>query len=292
MPTLTLIVCTRNRAGYLPATLAAFASLDTTDGVDIIIVDNGSTDDTPRLLDAFARQCPDRVRVVREERRGLANAQNAGLRVAQGDILAFTDDDCYPCPDYLQRIRECFLESPIDFLGGRVLLHDPEDAPITIQTSETRVELPPHSYIPAGLIHGAAFAFTREAMQKLQGFDPDTGSGSTLDSGNDINTLIRCSALGLRGAYDPRPVVYHHHRRKPGADVEVLMRRYDVSRGAAFFLGLSHPATRAAYTWPLLRRVAGNVLKGRWGTLAREVSGGYRYARIRAKRAGPERQPS
>jgi glycosyltransferase involved in cell wall biosynthesis len=277
---ITLIVCTRNRASHLPVALDALSRLQTSEPWQLVIVNNGSSDETQRLLDAFAARDPEHVSLVHEAVPGLANAQNAGLARASGDIVAFTDDDCYPEPDYLERIRECFRESPIQYLGCRVLLYDRTDAPVTIQTRETRADLPPNCYVPAGLIHGSAFAFTRKALDAIGGFDPALGIGGLLDSGNDLNALIRCSAQGFRGAYDPRPVVYHHHRRKWGADIDRLLKRYDVSRGAAYFLGFSNPATRRAYAWPLLRRIAGNILKGHWGTLSREFSGGYRYALI------------
>ncbi|MEP7062490.1 MAG: glycosyltransferase family 2 protein [Betaproteobacteria bacterium] len=287
MKKISLIVCTRNRATYLPSALDALSRMQTADPWELIVVNNASTDSTQHLLEQFAARNPSHVRLVQQPIRGLANAQNAGLAYATGDIFAFTDDDCYPEPDYLERIRACFDESPIQYLGGRVLLYDRRDAPVTIQTRETRVDLPPHCYIPAGIIHGAAFAFTREAMDALGGFDPTLGIGGALDSGNDINALIRCSAMGFRGAYDPRPVVYHHHRRRSEDDVERLLKRYDVSRGAAYYMGISNASTRRAYAWPVLRRVASNLLKGHWGTLQRELSGGYRFARIlRGRSAG------
>ena len=281
---ITLIVCTKNRALHLQPTLEALSRLQTAEPWQLVVVNNGSTDKTQDLLDPFAERDPTHVLIVQEALPGVANAQNAGLKHASGDIIAFCDDDCYPEPDYLERIRECFAESSIEYLGGRILLYDHLDAPVTIQTRETRVDLPPNCYIPAGTIHGAAYAFTRTAIEALGGFDPAWGPGGELGSGNDINMLVRCSAMGFRGAYDPRPLVYHHHRRRSGADVDRVLKRYDVSRGAAYFLGISNAGTRRAYLWPVLRRVAGNILKGHWGTLARELSGGYRYARIRSRR--------
>jgi glycosyltransferase involved in cell wall biosynthesis len=282
---ISLIVCTRNRANHLPATLEAFSRMHTAEPWQLIIVNNASTDETQDLLDRFAARDPEHVTIVQQPVPGLANAQNAGLRHAAGDVIAFTDDDCYPEPDYLERIRECFQEAPIQYLGGRVLLYDRDDAPVTIQTRNTRVDLAPYCYVSPGIIHGAAFAFTRQTMQALGGFDPALGIGGALDSGNDINALIRCSAMGFRGAYDPRPTVYHHHRRRATADVERLLKRYDVSRGAAYYFGISNPGTRRAYLWPVVRRLAGNLLKGHWGTLRRECSGGYRYACILRSRS-------
>jgi glycosyltransferase involved in cell wall biosynthesis len=284
MTKISLIVCTKNRATYLPAALSALSKLVTEEPWQLIIVDNGSNDGTAEVLRKFAAADPLHISLIYESVPGLANAQNAGLRHADGEILAFTDDDCYPEPDYLNQIRDCFQEGALDYLGGRVLLYDKTDAPITIQTRSSRVEFPPRSYIPSGSIHGAAFAFSRKAMAALGGFDPALGIGGLLDSGNDLNALIRCSAFGFRGAYDPRPVVFHHHRRKSADDVGKLMKRYDVSRGAAFWLGLSNRNTRMAYLWPALRRVCGNLLKGHWATMSREVSGAYRYSKLLSQR--------
>lgn len=282
---ISLIVCTRNRARQLPSTLAALSRMVTDEPWQLVIVDNGSTDETQDVLDRYAACDPRHIDVVQEPAAGVASARNAGLRHARGDIIAFTDDDCYPEPDYLERIRGCFDESPIRYLGGRVLLYDPDDAPITIQTRATRVDLPPCSYIPAGFIHGAAFAFTRETLDAIGGFDPALGVGGALGSGGDVCALIRCTAMGFGGAYDPRPTVHHHHRRRSEAELTRLLNRYDVGRGAAYYLGLRNPATRRAYAWPVVRRVVANLVKGRFGTLRREIAGACAYARILRNRS-------
>ena len=281
---ISLIVCTKNRARFLPFALESFSRLQVREPWELIVVNNGSTDDTQAMLEKFACSDAAHIKLVFEAKAGLANAQNAGLKVATGDIIAFTDDDCYPEPDYLEQIKTCFAQKPISYLGGRVLLFDPQDAAITIQTREDRVEMPPYCFVPTGAIHGAAFAFTRAALDQLGGFDPDLGIGGTLNSGNDINALIRCSALGFSGAYDPRPVVYHHHRRKPGLDEQTLMKRYDVSRGAAYYLGIVSRTTRSNYLWPVSRHLLGNLVKGKWGLLSRELSGAYRYGQILRRR--------
>jgi glycosyltransferase involved in cell wall biosynthesis len=284
---ISLIVCTRNRAVHLEPTINSLLRMQTSEPWQLIIVNNGSTDNTALILEDLSRHDQEHIFVTTEQKLGVANAQNAGLKLATGEIIAFTDDDCYPEPDFLERVRDCFKEDPIDYLGCRVLLYDQQDAAITIQTRQDRLEISPYSYISAGLIHGAAFAFKRDALRAIGGFDPDCGPGSVMKSGNDINTLVRCSAMGLRGAYDPRPVVYHHHRRKPGPEIDQLLKRYDASRGAAYLVGITSPGTRSAYVWPVFRRIAGNLLKGHWATLFREVSGAYRFSRILKRRGLP-----
>jgi glycosyltransferase involved in cell wall biosynthesis len=244
------------------------------------LVDNGSTDNTAVLLERFARTAHVPVRVVHEPRKGVANAQNAGLKWVHGEIIALTDDDCYPAEDFLVRILECFAEGGIDYLGGRVLLHDPADYPITIQLLKQRVELRPRGYVPPGLIHGAAYAFKRIVLETIGGFDPLLGPGSPCNSGNDIDVLSRASAAGFRGAYDPRPLVYHHHGRRTAQEVKDLRDRYDISRGIFFYKGLADPRTRSAFVWPVIRHLAGHILKMRGGTMMREFRGARLYVSL------------
>ena len=278
--TISLIVCTRNRASTLPAALSALIALQTAGQWEMIIVNNGSTDGTQSLLEAFRSTDPRHIKIVSEPAVGLSKAQNAGLLQATGSIIALSDDDCYPMPDYLERIRDCFQDTRISYLGGRVLLFDKNDAPVTIQTSEQRLEFPAGSYIRPGVIHGAAFAFRREVLNSIGGFDPDLGPGSFLGSGNDINVLVKCSAMGYIGVYDPRPTVRHHHRRQQQRDVVQLLKRYDFSRGAAFATGLYYPGTRLAYLGPSIRKIFSDILKLRFGALKRELIGAYRYYSI------------
>ena len=105
--TVTLLLCTRNRCGSLAATLAsvtrAAAAADGI-GIEVILVDNGSTDATPCLLAQWRAAQPFRVVLVAEPRAGLARARNRGLARRTGAIVAMTDDDCILHPDYFIRL--------------------------------------------------------------------------------------------------------------------------------------------------------------------------------------------
>lgn len=274
---ISLIVCTRNRAATLATTLAALAEMKTTGEWELIIVNNGSTDGTADLLSAFQKTDPTHIQIVNESATGVSRAQNTGLQHASGSIIALSDDDCYPMPDYLERVKECFQDKRIGYVGGRVLLFDKSDAPITIQTSQQPIHFEAGSYIRPGVIHGAAFAFRRETLDAIGGFDPDLGPGSILGSGNDINVLVKCSAMGYAGRYDPRPTVRHHHRRQQQKDVTQLLKKYDFSRGAAFMTGLYHRGTRQAYWLPSIKKIIADIAKFRFGALLRELTGAYRY---------------
>jgi glycosyltransferase involved in cell wall biosynthesis len=87
-PLISIVICTYNRANYLPLTIeSVFAQ--SYPAVEIIIVDDGSTDKTPGLL----KQYGGRVRYFRQNNQGIAVARNTGLRLAKGEFIAFHDDD-------------------------------------------------------------------------------------------------------------------------------------------------------------------------------------------------------
>jgi GT2 family glycosyltransferase len=242
-----------------------------------VIVDNGSSDATTQVLEAFGRSFSGHLRLLHHERPGLGGARNAGWRAARGSIVAFTDDDCYPREDYLSRIQSCFSDPRMGFAAGRVLLYDQLDYPVTIQLSDRRVEFPPKSYIAPGDIHGANFGFRRQALEAVGGFDERLGAGSKYHSAEDTDAVARVSAMGWWGVYDPAPTVLHHHRRRAPEQLRQLKKAHGIGAGAYFIKCLANPELRGKYLyrWPKammrsgLRRSLWQVV-GAWRFLAAE----------------------
>ena len=274
---ISLVVCTRNRARYLAEALPYFDRLTTGVSWELILVDNGSTDDTAEVLAAFAARSPLNVRIVDENKIGLSAAHNAGWRQSSARLIAFTDDDCYPAADYLDQVRRCFSEPGLGYVGGRVLLFDSNDYPITIQPLERRVDIAPRSYVAPGLIHGANYAFRREVLERVGGFDERLGPGTELHCGDDLDILARASAHGYAGAYDPGPLVFHHHRRSTPEDVRRVSAGYDIGRGAYFAKALMDRRLRWNYLWPALRKTGGNIWRRDFAVMQREFYGAWKY---------------
>jgi glycosyltransferase involved in cell wall biosynthesis len=282
MPRISLIVCTRNRGERLYPFLECISRLESPPGGwEFVLVDNGSTDDTGAIIEAFARQAPVVVRRVFEPTPGLACARNAGLAAASGEVLAFTDDDCYPQSDFLRAVSEAFRDRRTGFIGGRVLLHDPADARIAVKEVEEPVEIAPHSYVRPGVIHGANMAVAREVVRTIGGFDPQLGAGSRCVAGEDTEYLARASWAGWRGRYDPGPVVSHHHGRKPGPDAERHVLGYDYGRGAYYARFMLHRTAWRTYLRQWWRHVMKSLRRARYGKLRREAIGAARYLRGR-----------
>ena len=266
---IALVISTRNRARHLPWMLEALKKLECRSSWEIVLVDNGSTDNTPSLLAEFQHSMGNRkpVRVVSEPEPGLARARNRGAAATNAEILAFTDDDCYPNQDFLDAIVAQFEAHAIAYLGGRVLLHDPRDLRITILERNRPAEFPPRSFIEAGTIHGANFAVRRKAFMATGGFNEHLGAGTPFQSGEDTELVARLSWDGQPGRYDPGPVVSHHHRRRDPAAQKRLMRGYDRGRGAYMLLFCLRRDSRRLYA----RRWLSVLGDGAVGRFTREL---------------------
>jgi GT2 family glycosyltransferase len=211
----------------------------------LVIVDNGSKDETQDVIKNFSRTLL--LKTVIEPQAGLGRARNRGWTVSQGDIVAFTDDDCYPAQDFLSSVVRCFEEDRLlGFIGGRILLHDPEDYPLTIQEKVCRQVILPGEFLPAGLIQGANLACRRTALESVGGFDERFGAGARFPC-EDIDLMARMLARDWLGAYDPRLLVYHHHRRRTEQEAFRLLRQYDRARGAYYTKCILNPKLRRIY---------------------------------------------
>lgn len=252
---LSLVLSTKNRSSSLRETLLSLKKIRGGLDWELVVVNNGSTDNTGEVLNRFRREFSRPFEIIDEPNLGKSRALNTGWKIARGLVIAFTDDDCYPAEDCLDAIFACFQRDETGFVGGRILLHDPTDFPITIQELDRPVELCPGDFIPGGLIQGANFAIRRTALKKVNGFDERLGPGTPFAC-EDIDIMARLLANGYKGAYDPRPLMYHHHRRKTAAEAAALAKTYDYGRGAYYAKCMLNPVLRKVYAknWYWLTR--------------------------------------
>ena len=243
-PFISIVICTRNRASQLIGALNTFKRLIYSGLWELVIVDNGSRDDSYNIARQFACDSGLTVHVIKEDRVGLACARNAGILATQGDIIAFTDDDCYPEQNYLQKIADTFSDGAIDYAGGRVMLYDNTDRRVTIQELNKLVDIEGDSFVPSGLIHGANMAFRRDSLLKIGGFDERLGAGTRFKSGEDTDVLRRLSFAGFAGRYVPDICVFHHHGRKTEQEEIRLRNGYDRGVAAVLIKGIANPRTR------------------------------------------------
>jgi glycosyltransferase involved in cell wall biosynthesis len=287
LPRISIVLCTRNRAAQLVDTLRSYERIQTDVPWELVVVDNGSTDDTVRVLADFAAGTRVPLRTVSEPKPGLSRARNCGWRAACGEIVAFTDDDCYPQHDFVTQIEAVFSDRDIGYCGGRILLHDATDYPITIIEDEQRRTIAPFTFVQPGIIQGANMAARRIALDEVGGFDEMLGAGTPYPS-EDIDFITRLSFAGIAGVYDPAPVVFHHHRRKAGEQVERLQRAYDIGRGAYYMKCTLDPRLRGITLRNLYWQSRGIPLRTRLANLRStlyETYGATSYLMARAARA-------
>jgi glycosyltransferase involved in cell wall biosynthesis len=269
---IALVICTRNRASKLDAFFESLTRIQCDSPWELVLVDNGSNDGTDVRLKSFAATFAGSVRVLTEPLPGLGRARNRGWRSTQAPIIAFTDDDCYPEPGYLNHILAVFADPSVGFAGGRTLLYDTSDAPVTIYEHPVEQIYPPEHFIVGGVIHGANMAFRRQALMDIQGFDDHLGAGTPF-AFEDVDAQLRALAAKWTGKYDPSPVVYHHHGRKPGPDIESLTRSYDTGRGGYYMKCILFMPHR----WRCLRHWLRGIRRQPFGQTAREMQAAMSY---------------
>ena len=117
LPFFSVIVPTYNRPERLTACLEALAELDyDRDRYEVIAVDDGSSTDLSPCLEPVRDRME--VKLIRQENTGPAGARNRGVAEAQGEFIAFTDDDCMPLPDWLRQFAAALTQAPDKMVGG------------------------------------------------------------------------------------------------------------------------------------------------------------------------------
>ncbi len=249
----SVVICTRNRAHALHASLASVATAAQAAGArtELVIVDNASTDGTAAVIDAWAETAGLPVTLVQEARKGLATARNAGVRAAHGTVLAFTDDDCRLAPDYLRTLLELTARDAGPVVrGGRVDLGNPADLPYTIKTDPAPATYDGGRH-PGGFIHGCNMAMTRATFDRLGEFDERFGAGAPLEAGEDTDYLYRAYLAGIPVEYAPSLVVAHHHGRRSRAEVAKLNAIYARGNGALYVKYARHWHLFRNFYWDL-----------------------------------------
>ncbi len=120
---ISAVITTYDRSEMLAAALESLLGQET-GGVsyEVIVVDNNSTDNTRATIESFIARGHDNLRYVFEPKQGIAHGRNAGIAAAQGDIIAFTDDDVVVTDNWIATIKQTFAENPkVDYIGGKIL---------------------------------------------------------------------------------------------------------------------------------------------------------------------------
>lgn len=239
---ISVVICTRNRAPSLARALDSLTRCAPPQRSDwqLVVVDNGSSDETPRTLEAFAGRLP--LRVVGERRPGLSHARNRGVSAADGNYLIWTDDDATVCPDWL-RVYEAAFEAHPDaaFFAGPIRVRFEGTPPRWLEanlrlvcTAFAGLELPeqrePFDDRSRHLPFGANLAL-RAVEARAFPFDPALGRhpGRMFYGGEETDFLWRVTRAGAKGYWLPDAPV--DHWIDPARQTSAYLRRYYVGVG-------------------------------------------------------------
>lgn len=201
-PRFSVIICTRNGEERLTECLNAIAHLDY-ENFQTLVINDGSSDGTRALLDARKE-----IEAHHLEACGLSAARNFGATRADGEILAFTDDDCVVDPHWLSELAIAYANSEHAAIGGPNL--SPSVSSLSLALTTAAPGAPTHVMLndtQAEHLPGCHFSVKKSAFDKIGGFDPIFET-----AGDDVDFCWRLRdanfTLGFRG-----PSFVWHHRR-------------------------------------------------------------------------------
>ncbi|MBC2709798.1 MAG: glycosyltransferase family 2 protein [Desulfosarcina sp.] len=231
---ISVIICTYNRANILSETLESWLSIQNAGpDVELIIVDNNSTDRTLQVVESFRPSCPSRLYYVCEKNAGLSNARNRGIEESSGDIVAFVDDDIYFEKSWLNEILKAFDDNPeISCVGGKSVPKFEAAIPDWITEDihkqygstgsgkqDRLMIFPEHPF-------GLNMAFRKYVFSQVGNFNPILGRvKGCLLSNEELDIFYRVKKANLLVYYASKAILYHRIPRDR-VDKSWLLKRY------------------------------------------------------------------
>ena len=260
MPSLTLVVPSYRRPKMLAACLGGVARQTLRPDEVIVVVRQGDLETHSQLEDLYL---PD-LRIVQVTRPGMLAALRAGVAAVDTEVVAMTDDDAVPRPDWLARLLPYFSDPSVGAVGGRDAVYQDDEPiePATMQvgTVSTWGKVTGNHHLGLGqardvmVLKGVNIAFRKESLafpERLR------GSGTQLHQ--DLATSLWAGQRGWRLVYDPKAVVDHYHGDRFGVDKREGTYSPQAARDAAYNLTAALVSLGPCPAW---RRMAFGVLVG------------------------------
>jgi GT2 family glycosyltransferase len=221
-PFVSIVVPTHNRSAALARCLTALSRLEYPgDRYEVLVVDDGGDGDAP-VADGID------LRVLKQARRGPAAARNRAAEVARGELLAFTDDDCMPPPDWLRRLVEVSRGAPEAAVGGPTVTAFPNN---TYAAASQEIVRLVYAYYNGGPAEPRFFASNNLAVP-TERFRAVGGFDEHFSTAEDREFCNRWLERGGQLAYAPDALVVHANRLTLGGFVR---QHFGYGRGAHRF---------------------------------------------------------
>jgi GT2 family glycosyltransferase len=228
-PSFSIVVPTYGRPERLARCLQALSELDyPADRYEVVVVDDGSDEPDARRIASTCTQAG--ARLERQAHNGPAAARNLGARVAQGEYLAFLDDDCAPSPAWLSLLASGLRQAPDGAIGGQTVNSLPS-SPAAVASQLLA------DYLQGRHVEGSAaprflasnnLAVAAELFRSLGGFD----ESFRVAGSEDRDLCDRWASAGHPLLLEPRAVVLHWH---PLSVAGFLRKHFEYGRGAFRF---------------------------------------------------------
>jgi cellulose synthase/poly-beta-1,6-N-acetylglucosamine synthase-like glycosyltransferase len=223
---LSIVVPAYNAANTVAGCIRALLDLCLSEPYEIILVDDGSTDNTAQIVESFGPG----VCVLRQPHRGAAAARNAGVQMARGDIILFTDADCEPVREWAETLANA-IRGGADGAKGTYRTRQRGVVARFVQAEYESKYRHMEKLEHIDFIDTYSAAYRRQALLDTGGFNEQ------LAVDEDQELSFRLAEAGKRLVYVPEAVVYHRHVTSP---VDYFRRKFRIGYWKAF-VGAMHP---------------------------------------------------
>jgi len=222
---LSVIIPTRNRADYLEDALESIlVQTLKPEFYEVIVIDNGSVDNTRGIVDKLNLQHENRIKYIFEEEPGLHVGRHRGAKEAKGEILVYADDDIIASQEWLSAIQNAFKDPEVVLVGGKILPKWEGQIPEWINLFKSKVEWgwtigylslldfgDETKIISPGYVYGCNYSIRKTVLFECGGFHPDGMPQELIQYRGDGETALSrvIKGRGYKSLYEPKASVFH-----------------------------------------------------------------------------------
>jgi len=229
----TIQLCTYNRSALLERVLdACFEQLVARDEYEVVLVNDGSTDDTPAVIERARRRATCAFEVVNQPNSGLAKGRNAGIARATGERIIFIDDDVLPLPNFAgEHLRSHAAHPAAIVRGGAINVESFDELPVPLWTIKD---------YSGNYFWTTNVSVPLATIREIGGFNESFSEYGW----EDIDVGLRLRARGTKAVFNPKALVYHYKPRPRSGNVEKMIRQARAQARTAVQLARIHPHWR------------------------------------------------
>jgi glucosyl-dolichyl phosphate glucuronosyltransferase len=279
----TIVVPTYRRSGFLKDTVRSLCAQCLCDPFEIVVVDNSPEEELREYMTSLSTNEGPEVRYVAESRTGLHYARHSGVRVAQGEIVVFVDDDVLCPKGWLEAMLAPYRDPKVAVVGGKTMPKWETEPPAWISSfvggwfsildlGDIRVDLCKDEYV-----YGCNMAVRREVIFEVGGFNPDGYGDRRLiwnRGDGECGLIDKIRFHGYKVVYEPHAWLYHRLPASRATEQYLYQRAFTDGISFSYASFRLHPTNWLG----LLPRIAGDALRWfYWWIRASVPKGSYKW---------------